>query len=178
MVGAGLWAGAVAVVVLAATPAAADGYTVDAAGRFAPPTAFVPSAAVTYDQTLVPAAGTIRVRQLTGPGAATTVELKVGGLRPGHTYGAYAHRRACGSTGADAGDRYRDDAEAGSTAANEVWLGFNTDSRGAGAASVRHTWGFRRDEAASVVIQDRPGTVGARRVACFTVPFGWVTGMS
>ncbi|MEU4152584.1 superoxide dismutase family protein [Streptomyces sp. NPDC026659] len=178
MVGAALWAGAAAVVVLAAAPAVADGYTVDAEGRFAPPTAFVPSAAVTYDQALVPAAGTIRVRQLAGPGAATTVELRVSGLKPGRTYGAYVHQRACGSTGADAGERYRNDAAAGSTAANEVRLGFNTDARGAGAASVRHGWGFRRGEAASVVIQDRPGTVGVRRVACFTVPFGWVTGMS
>ncbi|MFF9394624.1 hypothetical protein [Streptomyces griseoluteus] len=58
---------------------------------------------------------------------------------------------------------------------NEVRLDFTTDARGTGGATDQHTWGLRRDESASVVIQDRPGD-GATRVACFTVPFGWVTG--
>ncbi|WP_330457604.1 superoxide dismutase family protein [Streptomyces sp. NBC_00820] len=189
MVGA-LCAGAVAAVVFGAGAgagvgagagtAATDGYTVAAEGRFAPPTAFIPSAAVTYDQKLVPAASWIRVRQRTGPGGVTTVDLSVTGFRPGQSYGAYVHQRPCGASPADAGGRYQnrpgaDTAQAGPD--NEVRLDFTADAKGAGRADVRHDWGFRQGEAASVVIQDRPGAEGVR-VACFTVPFGWVTGLS
>ncbi|MEU6816877.1 superoxide dismutase family protein [Streptomyces sp. NPDC046860] len=152
--------------------AAAGGYTVDAEGRFAPPAAFIPSAAVTYDQSYVPAAASVRVRQHTAAGGVTTVELRLTGVRPGHSFGAYVHERPCGALPADAGARYEN--VPGAAGDNEVRLDLTTDDRGAGAASVRHDWGLRRGEAASVVIQDRPGD-GAARVACFTVPFGWVT---
>ncbi|MFF7964224.1 superoxide dismutase family protein [Streptomyces sp. NPDC007903] len=149
-----------------------SGYTVDAQGRFAPPAAFIPSAAVTYDQSHVPAAASVRVRQHTGAGGATTIDLRITGVRPRHSFGASVHRRPCGSLPADAGPRYEN--QPGPADDNEVRLDFTTDARGTGSASDRHTWGLRRDEAASVVIQDRPGE-DATRVACFTVPFGWVT---
>lgn len=151
----------------------ASGYTVDAEGRFAPPAAFIPSAAVTYDQSYVPAAASIRVRQHTSAGGATTIDLRITGVRPHHSFGASVHQRPCGTLPADSGPRYQH--QPGATADNEVRLDFTTDAQGRGAAHDQHTWGFRRDEAASVVIQDRPGD-GASRVACFTVPFGWVTG--
>ncbi|MET7284762.1 superoxide dismutase family protein [Streptomyces sp. NPDC005573] len=155
-----------------------SGYTVDAEGRFAPPTAFIPSAAVTYDQALVPAASWIRVRQHTGPGGATSVDLEVTGFRPGQAYGASVHQQPCGGPAAGTGGaRYQDRPGADGDPGNEVQLDFTADARGEGRAGVRHSWGFRRGEAASVVIEDRPGTGGAR-VACFTVPFGWVTGLS
>ncbi|WP_086694151.1 hypothetical protein [Streptomyces recifensis] len=151
----------------------AGGYTVDAEGRFAPPAAFVPSAAVTYDQSYVPAAASIRVRQHTGAGGATTIGLRITGVRPHHSFGAFVHQHPCGTLPADSGPRYQN--QPGATGDNEVRLGFTTDARGTGGATDQHTWGLRRGEAASVVIQDRPGD-GATRVACFTVPFGWVTG--
>ncbi|MFD7884117.1 superoxide dismutase family protein [Streptomyces bauhiniae] len=149
-----------------------SGYTVDAEGRFAPPAAFVPSAAVTYDQSYVPAAASIRVRQHTGMGGATTIDLRITGVRPHHSFGAAVHQHPCGTLPVDAGPRYQD--QPGATEDNEVRLDFTTDAQGAGRASDQHTWGLRRGEAASVVIQDRPGD-GTTRVACFTVPFGWVT---
>ncbi|WP_030808044.1 hypothetical protein [Streptomyces sp. NRRL F-2799] len=149
-----------------------SGYTVDAEGRFAPPAAFIPSAAVTYDQSYVPAAASIRVRQHTNAGGATTIDLRITGVRPRHSFGASVHQHPCGTLPADAGPRYQN--QPGAADDNGVRLDFTTDAQGAAAASDRHSWGLRRDEAASVVIQDRPGD-GATRVACFTVPFGWVT---
>ncbi|MER8014450.1 superoxide dismutase family protein [Streptomyces griseoluteus] len=150
-----------------------SGYTVDAEGRFAPPAAFVPSAAVTYDQSSVPAAASIRVRQHTSAGGATRIDLRITGARPHHSFGASVHQHPCGTLPADAGPRYQN--QPGATDGDVVRLDFTTDDQGTAAASDQHTWGLRRDEAASVVIQDRPGD-DATRVACFTVPFGWVTG--
>lgn len=40
---------------------------------------------------------------------------------------------------------------------------------------TRHDWGFRQGGAGSVVLYDGAGAGGAR-LACFTVPFGWVAG--
>lgn len=159
--------------------AASDGYWMRTAARFAPPTAFVPSAAVTYDMDLVPAAAWIEVRQRTEARGATTVGLRVTGMRPGHEYGVHVHRKPCGTDPADAGGHYQhrpsaDPADA-ATPDNEVWLDFTADGSGAGKASAGHSWGFRIGEAASVVLHDRPGNSGAR-AACFTVPFGWTAG--
>ncbi|MET7679710.1 superoxide dismutase family protein [Streptomyces sp. NPDC005423] len=158
--------------------AAPDGYWMRTDGRFAPPSAFVPSAAVTYDMDLVPAGAWVQVSQHTGAGGATTVELRVRGLRPGHAYGVHVHQKPCGADPAAAGPHYQHRPSknpADVTAANEVWLDFTADGHGSGGASARHGWGFRRGEASSVVIHDMPGTKGARS-ACFTVPFGWAAG--
>ncbi|WP_200302303.1 superoxide dismutase family protein [Streptomyces adelaidensis] len=159
-----------------------DGYWMRTDARFAPPMALVPSAAVTYDMELVPAAGWIEVRQHTAAGGATAVGLRVTGLRPGHAYGAHVHQKPCGAAPGDAGGHYQhrpahDPAHTADavSAENEVWLDFTADAAGAGKAGARHTWGFRMGEAASVVLHDRPGNSGAR-VACFTVPFGWAAG--
>lgn len=145
--------------------------------QFAPPTAFVPSAAVTYDMGLVPAASWIEVSQRDEELGPTTVGLKVTGFVPGHAYGVQVHEKPCGADPAAAGGPYRHEpateADPGD-AGNEVWLDFTADARGAGEAMARHDWGFRRGEASSVVVQDAPGAKGAR-VACFTVPFGWTT---
>ncbi|MEU5362638.1 superoxide dismutase family protein [Streptomyces sp. NPDC005925] len=155
----------------------ADGYSMRTAARFAPPTAFVPSAAVTYDNDLVPAGSGIEVRQemRTGGARTTTVRLRVTGLRPGHAYGAHVHREPCGADPAAAGGHYQH-RPSGDPAAvnprNEVWLDFTADGRGGGTASARHDWGFRRGQASSVVLHGAPGGSGVR-VACFTVPFGW-----
>ncbi|NUS30227.1 MAG: superoxide dismutase family protein [Streptomyces sp.] len=174
---AGMCVGAVAAVVCAASAAGTHGYEMRTDARFAPPTAFVPSAAVTYDMALVPAASWIEVGQRGEELGPTTVTLKVTGFVPGHAYGVQVHQKPCGADPAAAGGAYRHEpaavAERGD-ADNEVWLDFTADAQGAGEATARHDWGFRQGEASSVVLHDAPGTEGAR-VACFTVPFGWTT---
>jgi Cu-Zn family superoxide dismutase len=185
---AGICAGAVAVALLAAgsgsvdgragghTDGPADGFRMSASARFAPPTAFVPSAAITYDMGLVPAAAWIQVTQHTRPLGATTVRLRVRGMKPGHTYGVHVHQKPCAADPDAAGGHYQHEPGSGEhhvTAENEVWLDFTPDGDGSAQARAHHDWGFRRGEASSVVIHD--GSKGAR-VGCFTVPFGWVTG--
>ncbi|MFJ5773130.1 superoxide dismutase family protein [Streptomyces sp. NPDC093094] len=177
-----LWAAAAAATLLAPAGSAgasgirADGYRMSTQARFAPPAAFVPSAAITYDMDLVPAAARIEVAQETEPLGATTVRLAVEGLEPGRAYGAYVHREPCGPGPAAAGGRYRHVPGTGEDhvhAGNEVWLNFTPGGDGAAAATARHGWGFRRGEASSVVLYDGTGGAAAP-VGCFTVPFGWV----
>ncbi|MGW3421433.1 superoxide dismutase family protein [Streptomyces phaeochromogenes] len=151
------------------------GYSMRTDARFAPPGAFVASAAVTYDTRLVPAGSWIEVGQRSAERGGTTVKLRVTGLKAGHEYGAHVHRKPCGADPAAAGGHYQhrpstDPADV--NAGNEVWLDFTADSRGAGGASARHDWNFRFGEAASVVLHSAPGSSGAR-LACFSVPFGW-----
>nr|WSY55270.1 superoxide dismutase family protein [Streptomyces sp. NBC_00886] len=175
---AGMCAGAVVAAVLASGTGgadAADGYWMRTDARFAPVGALVPSAAVTYDTKLVPAAAWIQVSQHTTASGATSVQLRVDGVVPGHAYAVHVHQKPCGAEPAAAGGHFQhkpstDPADVG--ADNEVWLGFTADGHGSGEASARHDWGFRQGEASSVVIHDTPGTHAAR-VACFTVPFGW-----
>ncbi|MGQ4385854.1 superoxide dismutase family protein [Streptomyces sp. SAS_270] len=189
---AGILVGALASAVLAtggavgpAAPAAPDGFWMRTDARFAPPTAFVPSAAVTYDMDLVPAAAGIEVSQHSDEHGATDVRLRVTGLRPGHAYGVHVHQKPCGADPAAAGGHYqhrKDPAQPSKDPAyanddNEVWLDFTAGGEGAGEAAARHDWGFRLGEAASVVLHSEPGMTGAR-VACFSVPFGWTAGTS
>lgn len=185
---AGTLAGAVAVAVLAAGGGAGDtgGGATDVGAEsswaraeawFAPPTAFVPSPAITYDTGLVPAASWIEVAQRSVPGA-TTVSLRVRGMKPGHAYGVHVHQKPCGAAPEAAGGHYQDRVDpvqpstdpAHVNADNEVWLDFTAAADGSGAATARHTWGFRPGGAASVVLHDAPGGAG-ERAACFTVPF-------
>ncbi|MFI6338006.1 superoxide dismutase family protein [Streptomyces sp. NPDC050535] len=183
---AGIFVGVLASAVLATGgggTAAPDGYWMRTDARFAPPTAFVPSAALTYDASLVPAASRIEVSQHTEAGGATTVRLKVEGLKPGYVYGVHVHQKPCGAEPAAAGGHYQHRKDpvqpsmdpAYANADNEVWLDFTPDGNGAGDASARHGWNFRPGEASSVVLHDKPGMTGSR-IACFTVPFGWTTG--
>ncbi|MFD6291097.1 superoxide dismutase family protein [Streptomyces sp. NPDC060205] len=178
-------AGALASVALTACPSDADGpadsdpapgYRMRTDARFAPPGAFVPSAAVTYDDTgLVPPAAWIEVSQRSEERGRTTVALRVTGLKAGHAYGVHVHRDPCGAEPAAAGGHYQHRPSTDPAAVNpenEVWLDFTADDRGEGGASARHDWNFRRGEAASVVLHAEPGGAGAR-LACFTVPFGW-----
>ncbi|MFJ8080892.1 superoxide dismutase family protein [Streptomyces sp. NPDC096205] len=188
MVGA-LCAGVVAAALVATGPGGAaghvegpdghaDGYWMRTQARFAPPTAFVPSAAITYDMDLVPAAAWIEVSQHTEPLGATTVRLRVEGMKPGHAYGVQVHQKPCGADPAAAGGPYRHVSGTGEHRAgpeSEVWLDFTPRPDGSAEAAAHHSWGFRQGEASSVVLHDRPGGKGAR-VGCFTVPFGWVTG--
>ena len=193
---------AVALVVLAGTgPAAAHdyhGYELHAWGQFGPARGQHVPTAVTYDRKLVPTGARIDVRQwISGPATADpgrqdepaadgrmTVELRVTGVRPGHTFGAHVHAEPCGADPADSGPHYQhrpgtDPALA--NPANEVWLDVTADADGVGESVAVQRWIFRSGEAGSVVLHERatstghgdheqPGDAGAR-VACFTVPF-------
>ncbi|WP_436842805.1 superoxide dismutase family protein [Streptomyces venezuelae] len=145
---------------------------------FAPPAAFIPSPAVTYDTALVPAASWIEVEQRSVEGGATTVTLKVKGVKAGHAYGVHVHQKPCAAKPEAAGGHYQHRVDpvqpskdpAYVNAENEVWLDFTARADGSGSATARHDWGFRPGEAASVVLHDEPGGAGDR-AACFTVPF-------
>ncbi|MFF1698968.1 superoxide dismutase family protein [Streptomyces sp. NPDC058257] len=179
---AGMLAGTLAVAVFAAGGGVAGGdeapcYRQRVGARFAPPTAFIPSSAITYDQKLVPAGSSIEVEQRGGPGdMAVTVRVK--GLKPGHAYGAHVHQKPCGADPAAAGGHYqhREDPvqpskdPAYANPENEVWLDFTANPDGSGGASARHGWEFRAGGAGSVVLHREQGGAGDR-VACFTVPF-------
>ncbi|MEI5100374.1 superoxide dismutase family protein [Streptomyces sp. PmtG] len=171
---AGVLASALAATVLAAggTTGGTDVVEVRAAGRFAPPTAFVPSSAITYEQQLVPAAARIEVKQRSD-GRGTRVDLRVQGLEPGYAYGVHVHQKPCGADPADAGGHYQDKPShdpGDMNPDNEVWLDFTARKDGSGAASAHHAWGFRRGEAAAVVLHREQGGAG-QRLACFSVPF-------
>ncbi|OON76738.1 hypothetical protein B1H18_20425 [Streptomyces tsukubensis] len=155
-------------------------YSLRMVARFAPPTAFVPSRAMTYDQSLVPAGAGIDVEQRTDK-EGTVVILRASGLVAGHKYGVHVHTGVCGSDPAAAGGHYQHVADpvqpsvsaAYANADNEIWLDFTADAHGAGRATARHDWHLRSKQANSVVIHSAPGGSGDR-VACFTVPFrGW-----
>ncbi|MFE0099937.1 superoxide dismutase family protein [Streptomyces sp. NPDC059009] len=179
---AGMLAGAVAAAVLAAgggsSPGAADCYWVRASAQFAPPTALIPSPAITYDMKLVPAAAWIRVEQRSDE-RGTTVGLRVTGLKAGHKYGVHVHQKPCGADPAAAGGHYQhrpDPVQPSENPAyrnpdNEVWLDFTARADGSGRASAHHRWGLRPGGAQSVVLHREQGGAGDR-VACFTVPFG------
>ncbi|TLQ48499.1 superoxide dismutase family protein [Streptomyces marianii] len=139
-------------------------------GRFAPPGSFVPSTALTYDRTLVPAGAWIVVEQSTER-SGTVVRARVGGLRADHAFGAHVHTAPCDADPAGAGPHYQHKTAPGAYPANELWLDFATDAAGEGNAETRHDWGLRRGGAQSVVLHAEQGGAGAR-VACFTVPFG------
>ncbi|MFD0314732.1 superoxide dismutase family protein [Streptomyces flavalbus] len=168
---------AVAAAVLAAgTGGGAGGYSMRTDARFAPSLSYVAPAAVTYDQLLVPEGAWIEVGQRTDPDGATTVRLRVTGMRPGARYDVHVHREPCGADPAAAGGHYQhrpSDDPVAANPHNEVWLDFRADRHGAGHAVARHDWGFRRAEAGSVVLHDARDHT-KRRVGCFTVPFGWV----
>ncbi len=169
---AGVFAPAVAAVVLAAAgttgSGTSDSVEVRAAGRFAPPTAFVPSSAITYDQPLVPAASWIEVTQHSDQ-RGTRVSLRVRGLEPGYAYGVHVHQKPCGADPAAAGGHYQN-VPGEMSPENEVWLDFTARKDGSGKASAFHDWGFRRGEAAAVVLHREQGGAG-ERLACFSVPF-------
>ncbi|MFI7315583.1 superoxide dismutase family protein [Streptomyces venezuelae] len=178
-------AAAVAAVVLAAgggpagtANAAAGSAWARAEAWFAPPAAFIPSPAVTYDTALVPAASWIEVVQRGAEGGDTTVTLRVKGMKAGHAYGVHVHQKPCAAKPEAAGGHYQHRVDpvqpskdpAYVNAKNEVWLDFTAGTDGSGKATARHGWGFRPGEAASVVLHDEPGGAGDR-AACFTVPF-------
>jgi Cu-Zn family superoxide dismutase len=139
---------------------------------------------VTYRADLVPPGARATVTSL--PLAGTTVVLAVRGLLPNRHYGAHAHAAACGSAAADAGPHYQHVPDpvrpstdpAYANPANELWLDFATDGRGAAVVSARVDWRFGARRPHSVVVHEththtEPGAAGTAgaRLACMTVPF-------
>ncbi|MEU2558304.1 superoxide dismutase family protein [Streptomyces longispororuber] len=171
---AGVLTSAVAAAVLAAsgTTGGTDSVEVRAQGRFAPPAAFVSPSAITYDQKLVPAGSWIEVTQRSDH-KGTKVQLRVKGMKPGYAYGVHVHQKPCGADPMAAGGHYQNkpSQDPGDVNPdNEVWLDFTAQPNGSGRSSAYHDWGFRRGEAASVVLHREQGGAGAR-LACFSVPF-------
>ncbi|MFC9248079.1 superoxide dismutase family protein [Streptomyces sp. NPDC057136] len=171
---AGAVAGAAALVMLAGgvsgASGAGDGFWLRSQASFAPPNAFIPSSAITYDMDRVPAAARIEITQHSDA-SGTAVGAQLRGLVPNHAYGMHVHTSPCSADPKAAGPHYRHRAEGHADPANEVWLDFTTDGEGNGSSRVRHGWGFREGGARSVVIHDEQGGAGDR-LACFTVPFG------
>lgn len=150
--------------------APAGGYWQRVHAQFSPPTAFLPSSAVTYDMKLVPAASRIEVEQTTAP-SGTRVTARLAGLKPGHAFGMRVHTGPCGSTPGEAGPRYlrsTDGRKAGPD--DEMRLDFTTDTGGAATVTARRGWNFRPGGARSVVIDGARGGT-ADPVACYTVLF-------
>lgn len=154
-----------ALAVPAGGPAAALGggdYEVRAWGQFGTAGEWGVPAAVTYDEKLVPPGARIEVRQRIA-GKGMSVELRVAGLRPGHTYGTHVHTDRCGVDPQDSGPHYQhregEDPELAHPD-NEVWLDFTADAAGAGEASAWQSWTFRPGEAASVVLHEHATATG------------------
>ncbi|MEU2718902.1 superoxide dismutase family protein [Streptomyces sp. NPDC007205] len=179
-------AAAITMTMVTNASASENSYRLRTDARFAPPTAFIPSRAVTYDMTLVPAASYIEVKEY-ATNALTRVVLKVRGLRPNRTYGAHVHTKPCDSRPDDSGPHYQNQPDPHQPSVdpvyanrrNEMWLDFKTDRSGKASAVSRNDWRFRLGGAGSVVIHERgtttgPGEAGmaGARVACFTVPLG------
>jgi len=176
-----------------ALPAGAAG-PVEAVGTFAVPQQA--TGAFTYDGQQVPAGARVVVRAVPTGSHKTVVTLHAWGLLPDETYGAHAHYKPCGATGAAAGAHYQnaqDPAVGGSetTASvdpsyanpgNEVWLDLVTNADGNGRAQTVVDWGFRPAATGgprSVILHLNPTSTGGAvppgnagaRLACVTVPF-------
>jgi Cu-Zn family superoxide dismutase len=149
------------------------------------------AAAAGGDPSLVPAGATARVQAVYNAAGDSIVTLHVTGLLPDRTYGAHAHLKPCGLTGAAAGPHYQfavDPAPGTSVdpkfanPRNEIWLDVHTDENGDGAAQTRVPWQFAPDRRpGSVMIHASRTATGVRgdgvagaagtRLACVDVGF-------
>ncbi|WP_371497052.1 superoxide dismutase family protein [Kitasatospora sp. NBC_00374] len=171
---------AAALAPIALVPAAAPPPTV-VDGRFAPASAFVPPTAISHAQDLVPYGAHVRVTVVRGA-LGTTVAVELAGVAPDHTFPAHVHTGRCGADPASSGPHYQDRPApvqpptdpAFADARNELRLAVRTDASGAGHAQTMVTWGFRTDEAHSLVLHagDAAGPHAAGdRAACVNVDF-------
>ncbi|UJW33884.1 superoxide dismutase [Saccharothrix sp. AJ9571] len=175
---------AVPLLALAAPASAAPGgfEVVTASGAFGSA-----APAYTYQPDLVPAGATASVFAASAPELGTSVTLVVTGLRADREYGAHAHTRPCGASGADAGPHYQKQVDPVSPSVdpayanpeNEIWLDLTTNGTGTGIGATHVDWQFDADRrAGSVVVHEthththpgHAGTAGAR-LACLNVTF-------
>ncbi|WP_330277131.1 superoxide dismutase family protein [Lentzea sp. NBC_00516] len=141
--------------------------------------------AITYDAKRAPVGARLATSAKVENGR-TTVTLTVTGLLPGTKYGSHVHTKACGAKPADSGPHYQHEKDPVSpsvdpkfaNAANEIWLDFTTDDKGAATAEATVGWEFRKGEANAVVVHashthteaGKAGTAGDR-LACLTNAF-------
>jgi Cu-Zn family superoxide dismutase len=140
--------------------------------------------AITYDKKVVPPGATAQVTVATTT-EGVRVRLAVTGMVARRAYGAHLHTMTCTSVPDDAGPHFQHDADpakpsvnpAYANSANEVWLDFTTDSKGAATVASTHPWIFDSAQVPrSLVIHSeltrtdagKAGTAGAR-VACLTL---------
>lgn len=164
-------------------PAQAPLAVTKSAGTFQP----VPqgTTAVTYDTKVVPAGATAAVEVGMTAVGAVVVGLTVTGMVPKRQYGAHLHTQPCTATPDAAGPHYQHQADpskpsvdpAYANPANEVWLDFAADERGAAKISSEQRWSFDPvSPPRSLVVHaertrteaGKAGTAGAR-VACLTL---------
>ncbi|MER8186299.1 superoxide dismutase family protein [Kitasatospora sp. NPDC094015] len=168
-----------AMVPLAVLPAAVSPTVV--AADFDPATAFVPPAAVSYAQDLVPYGARVRVTVVRGAGR-TTVAVALASVAPDHTFPAHVHTGRCGADPAASGPHYQhqvDPVQPSSDPAfanerNELRMQVRTDATGAGQARTTVGWEFRPNSAHSVVLhagEAAAGHAAGDRVACVNVDF-------
>jgi len=134
-----------------------------------------------------PVGATARVHSVETGSDRTIVTLHVTGMHPFARYGAHAHVKACGATGAAAGPHWQYDRDPVSPSVdpayanpdNEIWLDLTTNHAGAGHAKAVVDWQFPSDRRPrSVIIHEQHTATGAgiagmagKRVACLDVAF-------
>ncbi|NKX53336.1 superoxide dismutase family protein [Arthrobacter mobilis] len=144
---------------------------------------FEDSAAITYNQTVVPKGSNVEVL-VQSQGSGTTVRLAVEGLEANRDYGAHVHVNACGAEPEQAGPHYQNRKDPKTPSVNpeyanpenEIWLDLSTDDRGNAEAESTVDWQFREGEGQSIVIHDmhtktgegEAGTAGDR-LACVNI---------
>ncbi|WP_037973556.1 hypothetical protein [Streptomyces sp. NRRL WC-3742] len=156
-------------------PAASPVSVVEA--DFDPATAFVPPAAISYAQDLVPYGSHARIVTDRSVPGRTGLTLTVRGLAADHTFPVHLHTGTCGADPASSGPHYQDVVDpvrpstdpAYANERNELRLVLRTDADGEGTASTTVAWQPRPGEARSLVLH--AGTPADRhaagdRVAC------------
>ncbi|MFJ9697414.1 superoxide dismutase family protein [Kitasatospora sp. NPDC101183] len=156
-------------------PAASPVSVVEA--DFDPASAFVPPAAISYAQDLVPYGSHARVVTDRSVPGRTTLTLTVSGLAADHAFPVHLHTGTCGADPASSGPHYQDVVDPVQPSAdpayanerNELRLVLRTDADGEGTASTAVDWQPRAGGARSLVLHagDPAGPHGAGdRVAC------------
>ncbi|MFE3505923.1 superoxide dismutase family protein [Kitasatospora sp. NPDC059160] len=139
-------------------PAAPPVSVVEAA--FDPATAFVPPAAISYAQDLVPYGSHARIVTDRSEPGRTVLTLTATGLAPDHTFPVHLHTGTCGADPAASGPHYQDAVDpvqpstdpAYANERNELRLVLRTDAGGAGTATTAVDWQPRPGEARSLVL--------------------------
>ncbi|GIF07262.1 superoxide dismutase family protein [Actinoplanes siamensis] len=151
--------------------------------------------AVTYDTRVVPLGATARV-EFSSTGQNLWIRLEVTGLVPRRAYGAHVHVAECGPDPKAAGPHFQHRHDPAATKAkpsadpayanpaNEIWLDFTTNARGAATVSREQHWMFPDDQPPKSLIlhaqttRTGPGVAGTAgdRVGCLNLPFGYGSG--
>ncbi|MEU8517260.1 superoxide dismutase family protein [Kitasatospora sp. NPDC048722] len=144
---------------------------------FDPASAFVPPAAISYADDLVPYGSHATVVTDRSTAGRTVLTLTVTGLAPGHEFPVHLHTGTCGTVPASSGPHYQNVVDpvqpstdpAYANDRNELRLVLRTDDRGDGTATAAVDWQARAGEARSLVLH--AGTpagphAAADRVGC------------